>query len=80
MVKTVLLSDRAVQSLGEEPVIATSAPGVNDIQHLSRRATERQCVHVGWRYVGHTFMTTPWSSFAPDSAARTAEIAAVAGP
>ena len=54
MVQTVLLSDRAVQSLGEEPVIATGAPGVDDIQHLRRRAAERERVHVGWRYVGHT--------------------------
>ena len=74
------LSDRAVQPLWEKAVVAASAPGVDDIQHLRRRAAECERVDVGWRDVGQPFMTTPWSSFAPDSAARTAEIAAVAGP
>ena len=48
------LSDGAVQPLREKAVVAASAPGVDDIQYLRRRAAECERVDVGWRDVGRT--------------------------
>jgi hypothetical protein len=42
------LSDRAVQPLREKAVVAASAPGVDNIQHLRRRAAERERVDIGF--------------------------------